>query len=75
MVQGLLPSAMPSVFQGKPVNRWPRSHSAAASPKASAAMRLAPRDQTRRTAAKPAAKNRASTAGRPTTPSGIAQAN
>jgi len=49
------PSAIPSGFQGKPVNRWPRSHSVAASAKASAKRRRGPADQSRRASAKPKA--------------------
>ena len=43
MSQPFWARAMPSVFQGKPVNRVPRSHSLTASPKARAKMRPAPR--------------------------------
>ena len=46
--QRFWPSAMPSVFQGKPVKTCPRSHSLAVRPTAKARTRAAPGGQSRR---------------------------
>jgi len=75
IISGAGVSAYPNAFHGKPVKRWPRSHSATAIATAKMRMRGQPSNQKTRARAAPNAQKRARSAGRSVTATGNSQAN